>query len=234
MTPDTLLELQLVDTATDQLRFRLPKLAEVIAETTARQAVTAWEKRRVVIAAQIQSAEDSITDAETKSAAISKQRDRLEAQMKTVIALREAEALQHEIANLTAQRSALDDLELEALDAMAQGEAELAEHLAQEPVVRDAAVNASQAATAARLAAQNELDRMAAQRVELRDGFTPDVIKMYDTMRGQHSGVAVAKLNGLRCEGCHLDLSRAEVDRMKTAPPEDLPECPNCGRLLVR
>ena len=46
--------------------------------------------------------------------------------------------------------------------------------------------------------------------------------------------MAIAKLNGLRCEGCHLDLSRGEVDQMKRLPADELVECPNCGRLLVR
>ena len=59
--------------------------------------------------------------------------------MKTVIALREAEALTHEISNLTEHRSALDDAELEAMEALAAAEAELEAHRSAEPAVRSTA-----------------------------------------------------------------------------------------------
>ena len=39
---------------------------------------------------------------------------------------------------------------------------------------------------------------------------------------------------GLRCDGCHLDLSQGEVDGFKRLPPGELVECPQCGRVLVR
>ena len=43
-----------------------------------------------------------------------------------------------------------------------------------------------------------------------------------------------ATLAGSRCEGCHLDLSAAEVDTVKEGVAEGgLADCPQCGRLLA-
>jgi predicted nucleic acid-binding Zn-ribbon protein len=45
--------------------------------------------------------------------------------------------------------------------------------------------------------------------------------------------VAVAKLDGSRCSGCHLDLSRSELDAVKHVGAGEFADCPQCGRLLV-
>jgi hypothetical protein len=234
MTPGALLELQHTDSAIDQLRLRMPKLPEVVASAAADAEVRAWEARRDALRASISSYEAAINNSEQASHAISKQRDRLESQLKTIIAPREAEALMHEIANLNSQRSALDDDELVAMDGLSAAEAELAEHLGREELLRNGASAAAQTAATARVGAEAELASLIEARDAMRAAGDDAALKMYDTMRGQHNGIAVAKLNGLRCEGCHLDLSRGEVDDIKRMPADALPECPNCGRLLVR
>jgi predicted nucleic acid-binding Zn-ribbon protein len=140
----------------------------------------------------------------------------------------------HEIARLNAERSALDDEELAAMDVLAEAETELATHIADESALRDAASLADEGAAAARGVSQADIDSSLIIRDGLRSTFDGATLKQYDTMRGNHNGVAIAKLNGLQCDGCHLDLSRGEVDAMKRLPEDEVVECPNCGRLLVR
>ena len=234
MSADALLELQLADTAIDQLRHRLPRLPEVLAAEAAASELFMWTKRATALRKQIADFEAAIAVSEQKSAAISGQRDRLEKQLKTVISPREAEALMHEIATLTTQREALDDGELEAMDGVAAAEAELASHHETHDDVHGSSAAAAELADAAREAAAAELAQRTAARDALRAALDAAVLKRYDEMRGQYGGVAVAKLNGLRCEGCHLDLSRGEVDSLKRQETDEIPECPNCGRLLVR
>jgi len=46
--------------------------------------------------------------------------------------------------------------------------------------------------------------------------------------------VAVAQLVGKQCQGCHLELSAAEVDTAKDeAAATGVTDCPDCGRLLI-
>ena len=59
------------------------------------------------------------------------------------------------------------------------------------------------------------------------------LLRRYDQLRKQNV-VAAAALNGSRCEGCHLDLSAAELDDVRAqARAGGLADCPQCGRLLV-
>ena len=233
-TPEALLELQLTDSAIDEIGRRLPRLPDVVASNEADAAVAAWEQRRRALDAQIAGYESSIAATEAASETITKQTTRLQQQLKTVIAPREAEALMHEIELLKGKRSLLDDEELEALDGMGTAEAARAELDANEGALRSAAAAAKELADAARAASDVELAATISRRDAMRSALEPAVLSRYDAMRASHNGVAIAKLNGLRCEGCHLDLSRGEVDDIKRSGPEELPECPNCGRLLVR
>jgi predicted nucleic acid-binding Zn-ribbon protein len=56
----------------------------------------------------------------------------------------------------------------------------------------------------------------------------------YEQLRPKFGGVAIARLVGGRCDGCHLALAQAALERIRSAPPDALVECEECGRLLVR
>jgi uncharacterized protein len=234
MTTHRLLELQQTDSHIDLLRNRMPKLPEVVAAAAAAGEVKTWEQRADVLRKKIAELEATITTAELANAAVGSKRTRLEKQLKTVIAPREAEALMHEIALLNQERSALDDTELAAMDDMSEAEAQLAEHVAAEATIRERAARAEATAAEARGASEADVAASIITRDSLRATFDAAMLAQYDTMRGQHNGIAIAHLNGLQCDGCHLDLSRAEVDDIKRLPEDEMGECPNCGRLLVR
>lgn len=234
MTSHRLLELQQTDSHIDLLRNRMPKLPEVVAAAAANGEVKKWEQHAAALRNKIADVEATITVAEAANATVGAKRDRLEKQLKTIIAPREAEALMHEIARLNAERSVLDDEELAAMDVLAEAESELAAHIAGESALRAAASVADEGAAAARGVSQADIDASLITRDALRSTFDEATLKQYDAMRGNHNGVAIAKLNGLQCDGCHLDLSRGEVDAMKRLPEDEVVECPNCGRLLVR
>ena len=234
MNAEALLELQLADTAIDQLRYRFGHLPEVLESDAVAAELAAWQKRAATLRQQIVDLEAAIAATEKQSAVLSAHRDRLEKQLKTVISPREAEALMHEIATLTSQRSVLDDAELAAMEAVAADEAELDAHSEGHDDLYAKAVAAAEVADAARASTEAELAQRAAARDALRGALDLAVLNRYDSMRVQFGGVGVAKLNGLRCEGCHLDLSRGEVDALKRNEGDEIPECPNCGRLLVR
>lgn len=231
---DQLLELQLTDSAIEQLRHRLPRLPEVVAAAAAAADVQAWEKQRTVLRERMDAFEAAIGAAETANAQITTKRTRLETQLKTIISPREAEALMHEIATLNGQRSALDDDELEAMEGLSNTDAESIEHTANESRLRDGAAAAAESAAIATAAVEAEIAELTAKRNAHRAGIDAALLRRYDSMRAQLDGIAIAKLSNLRCEGCHIDMSRAEADDIKRLPDDELPECPNCGRLLAR
>ena len=161
-------------------------------------------------------------------------RKRLEQQLKIVTETRQAEALNHEIEVLNAHRDELDDRELEAMDQQAQAEQQLAQLAGAE----DAIVAMREAAAAelavAKGAGADEEAELVAKYDAARSALTSEEVALYDHQRDRHGGIGIAKLVGLRCDGCHLDLSQGEVDNFKRLPPDELVDCPQCGRVLVR
>ncbi|MEN9643870.1 MAG: hypothetical protein RL238_539 [Actinomycetota bacterium] len=234
MNAAALLALQDIDSALTTIANKRPRLPELAAHKAALAVVAAHRDRMAAAQARIDAAAAAIESAEHASADITTKRTRLEAQLKTVIAPREAEALMSQIATLNAQRDELDVQELEALDEQAAGEGELAELTAALPEL-EAAAAATEAELAVAVAALDADDAdLHARRPGAVAALTADEIAAYDRARQYFDGVAVARLDGHRCHGCHLDLSPAEMDVVKATPAGSLPECPQCGRYLVR
>ena len=67
-----------------------------------------------------------------------------------------------------------------------------------------------------------------------RQRSTPSCSPSTTTLRKRSGGIAIARLVGGSCGGCHLSLSAVEVDRIKKLPPEAPAHCEECGRLLAR
>lgn len=228
-----ILELQSADTLTDQLRHRREHLPEQDEVATARGRYADWERRRDGLQRRLNELESAIARSESESHTIDLDRARLEKQLKTVIAPREAEALMHEIALLTERRSALDDAELTALEEQAAIDDDLSAHAANEDGLLSAVSAAETTAAEASAQIDAQLAEIASRHDELRAAVDPALLTRYDQVRRQQM-VAVAALHGNRCEGCHLDLSAAELDVVRAdARDGGLAECPHCGRMLV-
>lgn len=228
-----ILELQAADTMADQLHHRRDNLPERELLQAAKNALVRWNEARMVTRKRVEEMGAIIAKAEQDSHAIDRHLERLNKQMKTVIAPREAEALQHEIANLKQQRSDLDDVELAALDEQSRADDELAALLAQEGALTETYIAADREASTAEADIDGELKRVSARLESLRAAVDKKVLKRYDRLREQHL-VAAATLSGSRCDGCHLDLSAAEVDTVKdSVAAGGLADCPQCGRLLA-
>jgi predicted nucleic acid-binding Zn-ribbon protein len=227
------LDLQAADTRADQLRHRREHLPEQQQVDTERAAYAAWERRRDGLQRRLQELDAVIAQSESESHEIDLQRARLEKQMKTVIAPREAEALMHEIAVLNERRGVLDDAELSALEEQTEIDDDLTAHRANEAALDSAIAVAEEAVAKVAADIDAELAEIAGRHAELRAAVDPALLERYDRLRRQNM-VAAAALNGSRCEGCHLDLSAAELDEVRAvARAGGVAECPHCGRLLI-
>jgi uncharacterized protein len=229
-----LVELQRIDTAADQLsnrRERLPE-REQLAEASGK--LNTWERHRTTMRTRLDDLTAVIERTEAEASGLATHKRRLEAQLKTVIAPREAEALLHEIATIDEQTDVLDTTELEALEEQAELDDQLTVHHGNEAVVWES--HAAAESTLGRVVSDidAELASLGSQRTEARAELPDEVLRKYDRIRSA-SGVAVATLSGHRCEGCHLDLSAAEIDVVKdeAAASGGIADCPQCGRMLA-
>jgi predicted nucleic acid-binding Zn-ribbon protein len=230
---DDLLALQHADTTIDQLTNRRVALPERAALTAAQGDLARSQKAVAAIIARQRELTDSVEASEHHGAELTKKRTRLEAQLKTVIAPREAEALMQELATLAAERDAIDDAELEALEEQSQLVDDLAAAHAAEPALARAMESATAALAAVEAEIDSEIGALTISRAEIASRLHGGVLADYEQRRRHHGGVAVAHLEGRTCSGCHLDLSTSEFEQVRATPPGELAECPQCGRILV-
>lgn len=229
-----LLELQAADTMADQLRHRRSSLAERDQVQAAKNDLIRWDQALQTIRKRLDELNGEIERAEQQSHDIDAKKTKLQAQLRTIISPREAEALQAEIAGLDRERGELDDAELAALEEQSRLDDELQRLLGQEEALRDTFLGADAALTAAQSDIDGELERIGERLGGLRAAVDAKVLKRYDRLR-EHHLIAAATLAGSRCDGCHLDLSAAEVDDVRdvAAKAGGIADCPHCGRLLV-
>jgi predicted nucleic acid-binding Zn-ribbon protein len=228
-----LLDLQAVETLADQLRHRRDHLPERVDLDAARLALKARRDQIASLQRQIDELEAAIAQSETDSHTIDVQRERLEKQLKTVFAPREAEALMHQIAGLNERRGLLDDGELDALEQQSMLADQITALAADEPALAAAVAAAEHNAGAELARIDAELTALAAQHEPLRAAVDETLLGRYDRLRTHHV-VAAAALQGHRCLGCHLDLSAAELDEVRDAAKAGgVGDCPHCNRMLV-
>jgi uncharacterized protein len=230
-----LLALQLHDTHLDALDGRRKRLPERAAVASARAELAELAEERARLQSIVQAAATSIEQAEASGVDLDTKQRRLEAQLKTVIAPREAEALMHEIELLQSKHSELDDAELEAMERQGDAEAAMAELDAREPALLEAAAAADALLAQAEAAIAEEVAAITSQRAEAAASVTDSEMSLYTSMRARHGGMGIAQLERHTCTGCHVDLSQVEYERVvaDTAASPELPECPHCARLLV-
>ncbi len=151
-----------------------------------------------------------------------------------VTAMKELQALQAEIASLKRRQTDLEDRALAVMEAIEPITAELGQLAARRDDIdaRSEALRGQLADEEAEI--DTEITRVAADRSVAVALVPPDMLEEYDRLRVQLGGVAVARLIGTTCDGCHLTLSAMEVDRLKKEPPDSVVSCGECGRILVR
>jgi predicted nucleic acid-binding Zn-ribbon protein len=231
-----LLDVQDRDTTLDQLRHRratMPERAELAARTKeldelAGQLTDVQAKLTELARAQ-KRIEDEVAVVETKSASETKKLN-----SGTITAPREIQALSSEIDALGRRKRALEDDEIELM--------EQAEPLGAD-AERLAARQSEASAEAERLRgviaeAEQTIDAEAATVGAERDAAAADVpgdlLARYEKLRAKLGGVAVARLEGDLCTGCHVRLPAVEYDVIKHSPPDAVLTHEDCGRILVR
>ena len=70
-------------------------------------------------------------------------------------------------------------------------------------------------------------------RAEAAAPIPPELLATYDRLRARLDGVAVARLVGNHCDGCHLTLPAMELDRIRHLARARWSTCEQCGRILV-
>jgi uncharacterized protein len=230
---NAMLSLQDHDSATDQLRHRLATLAE----RAHLQELTATASKQAARLAELTGEHDSLVARQTAIerevvASQTKQADLSRKLLATSVS-REAQTLQHELDGAKDRQRALEDDELELMEALEPIDAELDQLRRSEADVA-AQITVAQAELAvAEQTGARELDALTAARPAVADAV-PNALRMrYEALRPRLKGVAVARVVAGHCSGCNLELPTSELQRLRGLPADELAECEQCGRMLV-
>jgi uncharacterized protein len=233
---ESLLTVQGHDTRVDQLVHRaetLPQRAALV-EVGERRAVlddkvAGVAQRRGDLARSQQRLEDEI-------ASLTERANQAEKQLYSgaVSNPRELQALQDDVASIRRRIGQLEDEELEIMELAEPVDAELGElSSARERLDAESAQLAADLA-AGETEIEDELASVRSERESAAAAVPDDLWAEYDKLRSQFGGVAIARLVGSACQGCHLALPAVEVDRIRKLPVDEPVHCEECGRLLVR
>lgn len=147
---------------------------------------------------------------------------------------RELQALQDEIGGLKRRISHLEDQEIEIMEQIEPLDGDLATLAGERAALDEKAAALRVQIAEAEVEIDGQLADVTRARSELAAGIDPELLAEYETLRPQLGGIAIARLVGGSCGGCHLGLSAVEIDRIKKLPPEEPARCEECGRLLAR
>lgn len=230
-----LLELAELDTVLDRLAHRrrtLPELAE-IEELAARQARLAAAVIETETQVSDLAREQAKAEADVDAVRARAERDRKRLDAGQVSSPKELSSLQSEIASLQRRQSDLEEVVLEIMERREAAERRVAALKAE----RDETATRRAAAEDRRDAAFAEIDKEQAEVTARRSALTgtipPDLLALYEKLRGQY-GVGAAMLQSGRCQGCKVTLSIADLNRIRAAAPDEVLRCEECRRILVR
>jgi uncharacterized protein len=220
---------QLSDIAIAQSKHRLSHLPEIELHTSTKNDVAAITKSLAETVARGASAKKEINELEAAGHANDAAIARLNKQLKTVIAPREAEALQHEIATCSQQRSQLDDRELELMELVDLCDREEAQVSSQLAHAKQLDAAAAEKLAVAQREENQSLERLVQQRSAQALVVPASLLNTYEAKRKHRPDGAIAKLSGPTCGACHLDIAQGEISALRALPETERPECPHCG-----
>ncbi|MEV4466115.1 C4-type zinc ribbon domain-containing protein [Micromonospora echinofusca] len=229
-----LLDLQAIDTSLAQLAHRrraLPERAEL--DALARE-LSALEDERVRAQVAVDDLDRDIARMEKDVDQVRARKAKNEARLAAGTGpARELEALQHELVSLNRRQGDLEDAELELMEQRetAQGVLDGVEkRLAEVREKRDDAERRRDESLA-EIAKEEEFKRGARQ--PLAADLPADLLGLYDKIR-EDTGLGAALLTAGRCGGCRLELSGADVARIRKTDPDEVVRCEDCRRIMVR
>lgn len=231
-----LLSLQEKDSALAQLAHRRASLPEHARIESLESRARELDGQRIEVETEVGDLERDQRkfDAEVELVRQRKVRDEDRLSSGAIANPKDLSSLQHELGALDRRISSLEDEELEIMERLEEAQARL-------KVITDelASVQAELSeGTASRDVALQEIDteilEVQGQRDAVVGEVAPELIELYEKVRGQHGGVGAAALRARRCDGCHLDINGADLREIAAKPDDEVLRCPECSRILVR
>jgi predicted nucleic acid-binding Zn-ribbon protein len=227
--PFKLFRLQQIDTQLDRTHGRLQEIEAALKENKAvRQAQQRLEK----IKGKLETEKKKLRRAEDE---VKKQRIKIEQTEATLYSgkvrnPKELQDLQNEAAALKRYLSVLEDRQLEAMFSVEEVEDLLKEASSALDSVTAAFEQQYEQLTQEKAHLDNEVNRMNSERAAASGSIPDEYMTLYQQLRKQRRGIAVAKVTDKACSACGSTLTAALLHSARL--PSKITRCSTCGRIL--
>jgi hypothetical protein len=231
-----LLDLQELDSTLGRLEHRrrtLPELAEY--EDLERRSS---EIKDTIVAAEteVSDLDREQTKAEHDVDAVRQRADRDKGRLDSgqVSSARDLENLQSEITSLQRRQSDLEEVVLEIMERRENAAQHLADLRRSQTDLQDELARVAERRDAGLRELDDEAGLSSTARTAVAKDIPDDLLALYERLRGQLGGVGAAILLRGQCQGCHLALNTVDLNRMRSAAPDEVIRCEECRRILIR
>lgn len=224
-----LYRLQQLDSQLDQDRARLREIEAALSDQRALQAAQDHAQQAVAVMEQARKALRSAEET------VRAQRIKIEQTEATLYGgkvrnTKELQDLQNESAALKRYLATLEDRQLDAMIAFEETE----DAYRSATAALDAATTEWHTQNALLIAEQKNLSaeaqRTEGERSAAAGAIPENDLKLYETLRSQRRGVAVAKVSDKTCAACGSTLNAALLHAARL--PSQITRCDTCGRIL--
>jgi predicted nucleic acid-binding Zn-ribbon protein len=230
-----LLAVQDLDLSITQLQHRRAALPEALGLSALEAQLAVLDAQRADAASRRVGLADAQQNLETQIATVTERRSAIEQRMYAARGspARDLQAMDEEVRHLTQRRSELEELELAVMLDLDPIDAELAA-LSERMTPMEAE---AQDLRGQLVSAQAEIDAELVTATETRtaeaSNLPAELSDRYEALRARLKGTGAARLKQNRCDGCHLELSSVEVEKIHAMPPGEVATCEQCGRILI-
>lgn len=147
---------------------------------------------------------------------------------------KDLQAISRENESLERRIGVLEDAELEVMEQLEQAQSSRAELGAASDGLAAELTRAGQQRDDAVADLDADAARVGPHRAAAAAELPAELTAFYERKRTALRGVGAAALVDGRCQGCRLELNMAELRAIREAAPDDVLECDECDRILVR
>ena len=143
---------------------------------------------------------------------------------------KELQDIQNEIASLKRHLETLEDRQLEAMMASETTENAQQEMLATLESTRQRLADQNSILTDEQAVLKKDQQRLLSERAAVTVEFDAETLAMYEDLRLDHNGLAVATVTDGSCDACGSTLTPAHQQSARSTT--QIAICPTCGRIL--
>jgi predicted nucleic acid-binding Zn-ribbon protein len=143
---------------------------------------------------------------------------------------KELQDLEHEAAALKRYLTVLEDRQLDAMLALEDAEGIAAQAAAALDALNLQTASQNEALLSEQAGMVKDVQRQEQERQAVAASISPEEIQLYEQLRSQRKGVAVARVTDRACSACGSTLSAALLSASRS--PNQITRCATCGRIL--